>query len=76
MRKEDPILVVVELMISQGKTVSIPVRQNDDAYVLSNNFAKTYNLNSAGQKALQDILENHIHKPRPEAETFTQESID
>ena len=76
LRKEDPILVVVELMISQGKTVSIPVRQNDDAYVLSNNFAKTYNLNHAGQKALQDILENHIYKPRPEAETFTQESID
>ena len=76
LRKEDPILVVVELMISQGKTVSIPVRQSDDAFVLSNNFAKTYNLNQAGQKALQDILENHIYRPRPGPENFTTELVD
>lgn len=28
--------------------------------MLSNNFAKTYNLNQAGQKALQQILEGHM----------------
>ena len=59
-KKDDPILIVVELMLSQGKTVSIPVRKDDDASVLASNFAKTYSLNLAGQKALQDILESHI----------------
>ena len=47
-KKDDPVLVVVELMISQGKIVNIPIRRFDNAYVLASNFAKTYNLNPAG----------------------------
>merc|ERR1712003_188339 len=59
-KKDNPILIVVELMISQGKIVNIPIRLNDDPAVLASNFAKTYNLNPAGQSALQEILQGHI----------------
>ena len=47
-------------MISQGKTVNIPVRLDDDAFLLAENFSKMYNLQPAGQRALQEILEAHI----------------